>query len=57
VKKIIVVELNNGQMADDVERAVACRCPVLRYNWYGGIIPSSETITDMVLRDMTGTAL
>jgi len=51
VIKIIVVELNNGQMADDVELAAAGKCPVLRYNWYGGIIPSTETIIDMVLRD------
>jgi 2-oxoisovalerate ferredoxin oxidoreductase alpha subunit len=52
VKKIIVVELNNGQMAEDVERTVAGRCPVLRYNWYGGIIPSPEMISDMTLHDM-----
>ncbi|MBN2188412.1 MAG: 3-methyl-2-oxobutanoate dehydrogenase subunit VorB [Chitinispirillaceae bacterium] len=55
VKKIVVVELNNGQMADDVERAAAGRCPVLRYNWFGGIIPSSETITGMVLNDTART--
>ena len=44
VEKFIVVELNNGQMADDVELAVSGKCPVLRYNWYGGIIPSAEMI-------------
>ena len=49
VKKIIVVELNNGQMAEDVERSVSGRCPVLRCNWYGGIIPSTEMITETAL--------
>lgn len=52
VKKIIVVELNNGQMADDVELAAAGRTPVLRYNWYGGIIPSAEMIVTKVRSDM-----
>jgi 2-oxoisovalerate ferredoxin oxidoreductase alpha subunit len=51
VGKIIVVELNNGQMADDVELAAAGKCPVLRYNWFGGIIPSVETLVDRVLSD------
>ncbi len=53
VEKFIVVELNNGQMADDVELAVAGRTPVLRYNWYGGIIPSADMIVGKVLSDMT----
>jgi len=54
VKKIIVVELSNGQMAEDVERAVAGKCPVLRYNWYGGTVPSTETIVEKVTKDLTG---
>jgi pyruvate/2-oxoacid:ferredoxin oxidoreductase alpha subunit len=52
VEKIIVVELNNGQMADDVELAASGKCPVLRYNWYGGIIPSAEMIVSRTLSDM-----
>ncbi len=51
-RKIIVVELNNGQMAEDVELAVKSSCPVLRYNWYGGIIPTAEMITEKVIADM-----
>jgi 2-oxoisovalerate ferredoxin oxidoreductase alpha subunit len=50
--KIIVVELNNGQMAEDVELAVRAASPVLRYNWYGGIVPTAETITGKVIADM-----
>jgi pyruvate/2-oxoacid:ferredoxin oxidoreductase alpha subunit len=51
VQKFIVVELNNGQMADDVELAAGGKCPVLRYNWYGGIIPSADMIVDKVLSE------
>jgi 2-oxoisovalerate ferredoxin oxidoreductase alpha subunit len=54
VQKFIVVELNSGQMAEDIERAAAGKCPVLRYNWFGGIIPSISEIVDKVEHDMTG---
>lgn len=54
VEKMIVVELNNGQMADDVSLAVNGKCPVLRYNWFGGVVPSTETVIEKVVRDMTG---
>jgi 2-oxoisovalerate ferredoxin oxidoreductase alpha subunit len=57
VKKIVAVELNNGQMADDVELAAAGKCPILRYNWYGGIIPSAEEIAEKVLSDMAPATL
>jgi 2-oxoisovalerate ferredoxin oxidoreductase alpha subunit len=57
VKKIIVVELNNGQMADDVDLAVSGKVPVLRYNWYGGIVPSAGMIADKVLSEKAATAL
>jgi pyruvate/2-oxoacid:ferredoxin oxidoreductase alpha subunit len=53
-KKFIVVELNHGQMAEDVERVTAGKCPVLRYNWFGGIIPSIKEIVDRVKQDMAG---
>lgn len=52
VKKIIVVELNNGQMAADVELAVKSRVPVLRYNWMGGIVPTTREIVERVKRDV-----
>jgi 2-oxoisovalerate ferredoxin oxidoreductase alpha subunit len=57
LEKAIVVELNNGQMAEDVELAVKSGCPVLRYNWYGGIVPTAEMITDKVIADMKCRAL
>jgi len=48
VKKIIVVELNNGQMSDDVELAVKSSIPVLRYLWMGGEVPSTQDVVDRV---------
>jgi 2-oxoisovalerate ferredoxin oxidoreductase alpha subunit len=52
VAKIVVVELNNGQMAEDVELAVKAKAPTLRYNWYGGIVPTAAMIADKVIADM-----
>jgi 2-oxoisovalerate ferredoxin oxidoreductase alpha subunit len=52
-KACIAVELANGQMAEDVELSVASPCPVLRYNWYGGIIPSAKEIAEKVVSDLS----
>lgn len=54
LRSCITVELANGQMAEDVERAVEARCRTLRYNWYGGIIPSIREIVERVISDMSG---
>jgi pyruvate/2-oxoacid:ferredoxin oxidoreductase alpha subunit len=51
VKKIAVVELSNGQMAEDVELTVSCKREVLRYNWLGGIVPSTEEIVERIKKD------
>ena len=51
VNKIAVVELSNGQMAEDVELAVSCSREVLRYNWLGGIVPSTEEIVERIKKD------
>ena len=51
-KKFIVAELNNGQMAKDVELAIQSRIPVLRYNWYGGTVPSIEEIIERTEKDV-----
>ena len=53
-KKLIVVELNSGQMADDVQLAVNDSIPILRYNWYGGIVPSIDEIIERFEKDMAG---
>jgi 2-oxoisovalerate ferredoxin oxidoreductase alpha subunit len=57
LRSCIAVELANGQMAEDVELSVASLCPVLRYNWYGGIIPSAKEIADKVVTDLSGTTI
>jgi pyruvate/2-oxoacid:ferredoxin oxidoreductase alpha subunit len=40
VKKFLVVEMNNGQMVDDVRLAVMGKCPVKFYGRMGGVVPS-----------------
>ena len=52
LKKIFVVELNNGQMADDVELAVKRSIPVLRYSWMGGMVPSTQEVVEKVKKDI-----
>jgi pyruvate/2-oxoacid:ferredoxin oxidoreductase alpha subunit len=52
VKKIIVVELSNGQMVRDVRLAVGDRAPVELYNWMGGMVPSVQDITDRMDREL-----
>jgi len=51
-EKIIVVELNDGQMAVDVELAVERQAPVLKYNWFGGIVPTVEELIEKVKKDI-----
>ena len=51
-KKLIVVELNNGQMARDVELYTECNTPIVRYNWYGGTVPSVDGIMEKTEKDL-----
>jgi 2-oxoglutarate ferredoxin oxidoreductase subunit alpha len=44
VKGILTVEMNAGQMVDDVRLAVEGRCPVSFYGRMGGAIPLSDDI-------------
>ena len=44
IKTFICVELNMGQMAEDVELAIRCRRPVERCNRVGGMIPAPEEV-------------
>jgi 2-oxoisovalerate ferredoxin oxidoreductase alpha subunit len=52
VKKMIAVELSNGQMADDLELAVGGATTVLRYNWMGGDVPSTRDLADRTRNDL-----
>jgi pyruvate/2-oxoacid:ferredoxin oxidoreductase alpha subunit len=54
-KVVIAAELAAGQMAEDVELAVAGRLPVLRYEWLGGMVPSEREIEERVLAESLAT--
>lgn len=48
-KGMMVVELNAGQMIDDVRLAVADRVPVYHYGRMGGIVPNPQEVFDATL--------
>jgi pyruvate/2-oxoacid:ferredoxin oxidoreductase alpha subunit len=47
-----VVELSNGQMADDVELAAHSHVPVFRHMYMGGVIPTVEELTAALQSDV-----
>jgi 2-oxoglutarate ferredoxin oxidoreductase subunit alpha len=47
-KAFLVLELNAGQMVEDVRLGVNGRCPVEHYGRMGGIIPSPEEVFDVL---------
>lgn len=47
-KRFFVVELNIGQMVEDVRLAVEGRSKVSLLNWMGGIIPSAEDVVERI---------
>ena len=44
VKGILTVELNAGQMIEDVKLAVECKIPVEHFGRLGGIVPNPEEV-------------
>ncbi len=46
MKGILSVEMNAGQMVEDVKLAVECKVPVEWFGRFGGIIPSPQEIVD-----------
>ena len=44
VKGILVMELNAGQMIEDVQLAVKCSLPVEHYGRLGGIVPDPDEV-------------
>jgi 2-oxoglutarate ferredoxin oxidoreductase subunit alpha len=50
LKNILVVELNSGQMVEDVRLAVNGKVPVEFYGRMGGMIPSPEEIFDKIVQ-------
>ncbi len=55
IKSILVVEMNAGQMLEDVERIVARRVPVRFYGRMGGVIPLPDDILPILheMKDMS----
>jgi 2-oxoglutarate ferredoxin oxidoreductase subunit alpha len=47
---ILVVEMNSGQMLDDVRLAVHNQCPVEFYGRMGGIVPFPDEVLDEIHR-------
>ncbi|MFP4382722.1 MAG: 3-methyl-2-oxobutanoate dehydrogenase subunit VorB [Spirochaetia bacterium] len=51
VKKVVCCELSNGQLADDLDGMLKNHT-VIRYNWYGGIVPQTQEIIDRLKGDL-----
>ncbi len=49
--RIAVMELSDGQMADDVDLAVSSMVPVERYLWMGGVVPPVEEVVSRAEAD------
>ncbi len=49
VKAFISVELNMGQMIEDVELATRCKKPVLLCSRSGGMIPTTQNVVDKII--------
>ena len=54
VKAFISVELNMGQMIEDVKLATSCKKPVTLCNRVGGMIPSPEQVLDSIRKAQKG---
>ena len=54
VNCFISVELNMGQMIEDVELAIKCKKPVMLCNRAGGMIPSPEDILNSIYKAQKG---
>ena len=46
IKKILVCEMNSGQMINDVKLAVNCQRPVYHFGRMGGVVPSPDELVD-----------
>jgi 2-oxoglutarate ferredoxin oxidoreductase subunit alpha len=50
VKTIWTVEMNAGQMIEDVKLAVDCEVPVHHYGRLGGIVPTPQEVLDNIMK-------
>ena len=49
VKSFLTVELNMGQMKEDVELAIKCSKPIAMCNRVGGMIPSTDEVLEKII--------
>ena len=54
VTDILVVEMNTGQMVDDVRLADKCQHNIHFYGRVGGVVPEAEEIAEQVLQIVGG---
>ena len=54
VKGFLVVEMNAGQMIEDVQLAVRCDVPVVHFGRMGGIIPSPSDVVEALENKLIG---
>jgi 2-oxoglutarate/2-oxoacid ferredoxin oxidoreductase subunit alpha len=54
VKGILTVEMNAGQMIEDVRLAVNGQCPVEHFGRFGGMIPSPDEILNALEQQIIG---
>ena len=50
VSSFLVVELNMGQMVDDVKVATSCKKPVEFFGRTGGIMPTPEDVVNEIVK-------
>jgi len=48
-RAFVTVEMSMGQMIEDVELAIRCRCPVTPCNRVGGVIPPPEDVLAAII--------
>ena len=48
MKGILAVELNRGQMIEDVRLAVNCQIPVEHFGRLGGIVPDPDEVIEAI---------
>lgn len=54
VKGMLVVEMNAGQMIEDVKLSVGCDIPIEHYGRFGGIIPAPDEVVSVLEQKIIG---
>ncbi len=54
VKGMMVVEMNAGQMIEDVQLSVGCDIPIEHYGRFGGIIPTPDEVVNVLENKIAG---